>query len=258
MAPVNNTIRQVWFYMDTAEAPLTGMVSPTDVALTLKVDAGVGTVTAPEVVGWVERGAGFYDVEFTPGSPGLYTLFLKELNAGSFQRRYSFVYEVQSAGAAYAPAFASAFCAETDVERWTQLTFDGTSKPTSTEVAGFAQARASEMRSILAAGGWAISPAAVVSGSIEQDSLREANAIGAAADTLLAKFMDTEPAKTEKAASLLGEYDTRMKRLLDYAKKVLGTLQIRTPMTSGELTLRSETPIEDAGLSTGIRMDQEW
>src|SRR5262245_8001479 len=223
-----NTIRQVWLYLKNDDTVMTGMASPADIDLVLKRDTGSGTGTAPETVTWTEKGSGYYDITFTPQGAGLYSLFLKELNALSAQRRWLFAFEVVAAGALFSPSFANAFCAETDVERWTQLAFDSSSKPTSLEVAAFAQARASEIRSVLASVGYVVSPSdSALTGTIQQDMLREANAIAAAADAYLAKFIDVEPGKTEKAAALLEEYQTRLTRLSDYAVDALAQSRIR-------------------------------
>lgn len=257
MPVANTTVRQVWKMIDDTGAPLTGKASPGDVALLLKRDTGSGTGAAPEAVTWTELGAGFYEIAFTPQAGGLYTLFLDELVG--LARDWWFVYEVFAAGAVFLPAFSNAFCAETDVERWTQLTFDSGSKPTTNEVAALAQARASEMRGILVAQGWTISPTSVASGSIEQDMLREANAIAAAADAYLIKFVDVEPGQTQKAEALLNEYERRLEKLIAYAEKIAGGASfIRSPMTAGEVTLKDELSVTDAGLAVGITMDQDF
>jgi hypothetical protein len=253
----NSTIRQVWKILDVNGAALTGQTSPANITFLLKRDSGSGTVTASETVSFTELGSGFYEIAFTPQFGGLYTLFLDEL-VGQ-QRDWWFVYEVVAAGAVFLPAFANAFCAETDVERWTQLLFDGGSKPTSNQVAALAQARASEMRGMLVAEGWTISPTSVASGSIEQDMLREANAIGAAADAYLTKFVDVDPGQTAKAKSFLDEYERRLEKLVAYAAKIAGGASfIRSPMTAGEVTLKDELAVTDAGLEVGVSMDQDF
>ena len=98
-------------------------------------------------------------------------------------------------------------------------------------------------------------PAAVTPGSIEEDMLREANAIGAAADTIIAKYQDTEPARTDKGKAMIEEYNARMQRIVTYARLVLSALLIRSPFTSGELTPRDEGSREDIGLRDAITMD---
>jgi hypothetical protein len=260
-----NTVREEWLYLDGAGNPKSGMVSPADVTLSLfRSIAGAAFAASGETVTWaaIAGQPGYYDISYTPAGEGLYKLFLVELNADSYGRRWAFTQEVLAAGAVFLPAFSNSFCAETDVERWTQLDFSGTSKPTSTQVAAFAQSRASEIRGIVAAEGWVISPTdgSVAAGSIELDMLREANALGAAADAFLAKFIDVDPAKTEKAVALLEEYQRRIDRLATYAKAVASSTQgfIATPMTSGEVTPADEIAITDAGMSTAIAMDQEF
>lgn len=259
MPVAGNTVRDEWFYMDATEAPLTGMLINVDVTLTLRRDIGAGFVAAPEAISWTELGGGYYQIAFTPLSGGLYRAYLKELNVNSFLRRWTFPFEIVSAGSTFLPSFANAFCSEGDVESWAGFDFQSGSKPTSDQVAGFAQSRSSEMRSIMAAEGWVVGPGTVTPGGPEEDMLRMANAIGAAADAWLSKFMDTDPARTEKATQLLEEYQTRLDRLQAYAAKVAGSAHlIRTPMTSGEVTLADETAIQDVGLRDAIRMDQEF
>jgi hypothetical protein len=256
----NNVVSQVWKYRDTAGAILTGMTFPADIELVLKKATAGGSVTASEVVSWTESAdPGYYDIKYTPLGGTVYTLFLKELNPASDGRQWWFVSEVMAAGAVYAPAFANAYCAETDVERFTQLAFTATSKPTSQEVAAWAQARSSEMSlQFLAQSGWTVTPATVVSGSLEQDVLRDMAAIGAGADAMLAKFMDSDPVATQKAEVMLAEYKTRLDRMTDYATKNLGSLSVRTHISSGEVTPKDETTITDGGLALGISMDQEF
>ena len=259
MPVAGNQVREQWTIYDFSKNPLTGMVSPADITFTLLRDVGAGFQAAPETVVMTEIGAtGHYQIAYTPEAQGgLYVLQLKELNVNTFGQTWRFVHEVVASGSQFVPTFANAFCAETDVERWAQLAIDTLSKPSSDEVAGFAEARASEMRSILAAAGYTV-PATVAPGSLEEDMLREANAIGAAADTVIAKYQDTEPARTDKGRALLEEYDTRMKRMVVYAARVLGSVQIRSPFTSGELTHRDEGSQEDIGLRDAIRMDMEF
>jgi hypothetical protein len=260
-----NTIREEWLYLDGSGAPKSGMVSPADVTLSLFRSVGGGAfASSGETVTWaaIAGQPGYYDISYTPTGQGLYKLFLVELNVDSGGRRWAFTQEVLAAGAVFLPSFSSAYCAETDVERWTQLAFSATSKPTSTQVAAFAQSRASEIGGMMAAVSWSISPTdgSVAPGSIALDMLREANAIGAAADAYLAKFIDIDPAQTQKAVALLEEYQRRLDRLSAYGKTVASVTQgyIATPMTSGEVTPADEIAITDAGLSTAIAMDQEF
>jgi hypothetical protein len=256
-----NIVREIWLYLDAAGAPKGSMASPGDVTLGLfRSTSGGAFVAASETVTWAAVGGqtGYYDISYTPESGALYRLYLNETNADSLFRRWSFTHEVLAAGAAFTPSLANAFCSEADVERWTQLAFDTTSKPTSAEVAAFCQSRASEIRALVAAEGWIIAPSTVVPGPIEEDMLRECNAVGAAADSYLAKFVDVDPSQTAHAVALQQEYERRLERLIAYAEKIAGGDFIRSPMTSGEVTLKDETTITDAGLAVAIRMDQDF
>jgi len=267
MPVVGGTIRQPWVILDADGVEVAGMVSPTNVELRLRRDNGTQTVDATETVTLTDHTGGDYDITFTPVNAELYTLFLRELNPAepvapiTAGRRYWWTYEVLAVGAVYLPAFSNAFCGQSDVERWTQLAFNSTSKPTTTQVAAFAQARAGEIRAAVATEGWTIAPGNVGYdvGSYAEDLLREANAIAAAADAYLAKFVDVDPAQTQKAIALLEEYQRRLERLVGFAVTVAGQSDlIRSPMTEGELTLKSETPVEDTGLRDAITMDREF
>jgi hypothetical protein len=262
MPVIGDTIRELWLYLDQADAPLGGMTSPADVELKLFVDTGSGFALSADAISWaaVSGQTGQYNITYTPSVSGVYRLQLRELNVNSQGVRWSFPQEVAAAGAVFLPAFANAFCAETDVERWTQLDFDATSKPTTTQVAAFAQARSSEIRSVVASEGWSPVPGQLTPLSVEEDILRECAAVGAAADAFLAKFMDVDPSQTEKAVALLQEYQRRLQRLVAYAQDIASSSAgyIATPMTTGEMTLRDETQITDGGLSLAISMDQEF
>jgi hypothetical protein len=262
MAVIGDTIRELWLYLDSSDVPLGGMTSPADVELKLFVDTGSGFALSVDSVSWaaVAGQTGEYQISYTPSAAGIYKLQLRELNAASDGRRWSFPQEVAAAGATFLPAFANAFCAETDVERWTGLDFDGTSKPTTTQVAAFAQARASEIRSVVASEGWNPVPGSLTPLSIEEDILRECNAIGAAADAFMAKFMDVDPSQTDKAVALLQEYQRRLQRLVAYAQDIASSSAgfITTPITTGEVTPADETQITDGGLGLAIAMDQDF
>lgn len=262
---VGNTIIRYWTVLDAAFAPLTGMVVPTHVTLKLHRQSGATMIVAAEqaamAASWAEIAGdpGHYYFAFVPLSTGLYVAELQELEPTSLLRQQPFEFSVTSAGAQFAASYANAFCAESDIERWCQFSIDGGTKPTSSEAAAFAEARASEIIGILAAEGWIVAPGdAALVGTPGEDMLRECNAILAAADCYLAKFMDTEPAKTEKAGALLEEGQRRLERLIAYADKVSGKASIGSPMVDGEVTLRDETRIEDSGLRDAITMDMDW
>jgi hypothetical protein len=114
------------------------------------------------------------------------------------------------------------------------------------------------MMSMLLAIGWDVTPSTVVADSIEEDMLREANAIGAAADAILGKFAMAAPSNTDKATALIEEYDRRMQRLLDYGRAVAAPRSVRTHLSSGEVTLPDEGTTEDDKVSSGIEMDTEF
>lgn len=257
---LGDIVIQPWRYLDGNSDPLTGMVTPTDITFTLLRSSGSVMVASGETVTFTEIGTtGDYHINFTPANLGLYNLRLKELKVGTFQRTASFEYSVLAAGAVFTPTFTNAFCAQSDIERWTQLSFSAGSSPTSTQVAAFAESRASEIQGMVAGAGFTVTPATVIADSIEEDMLREANAIAAAADALMAKFMmDTPSGAVEKAVAFLDEYEKRMERFIEYLRTSGTPQSIRTHITSGEVTLPDPVSIEDVAFDIGIKMDDEF
>src|SRR5262245_56513134 len=163
--------------------PKSGMtVAGGDVTFLLHRQSGVAMIAASETVTMTEIGVtGTYSIVFTPQNTGLYILQIHELNVGTFQRWYKFPdYTVVTAGSIFAPSWANAFCAETDVERWLQTGIDATTNPSDAETPAFAESRAAILMSLCASLGLAVTPSNVSSYSRLQDLLREANAIGTA------------------------------------------------------------------------------
>lgn len=258
---VGNVVVQQWTILKaTTSLPLTGMTSPADIEFYLHRQSGSAMVAASESITFGEEGStGHYYTAYSPEEPGLYIEQLREKNVQTFKRWYRFSdVTVVAAGSTFMPAYANAYCAESDIERWCGLEFSGTSVPTSDQVVAFAEERASEMTAILAGAGYAITPVTVVSDSPEEDMLRAANAIAAASDALIVKFMNESPNRTEKAAQLIEEYEKRMTRLVAYAQRFIVASSIRTPMTAGELTLPTEDAEEDRSTKDGFKVGQEW
>ena len=264
---VGETIVQEWTVLDGSQNPLTGIVRPpgagdgtgTQIALYLHRQSGSTMVAATEVITWLEIGTtGHYYLSFAPQNLGLYVLQLKEIDAASLQRTYRFPdMGVMAAGSVFAPTFANSFCAQSDVERWSQLTFSSVSKPTSVQLAGFAETRASEMISVLAGAGFPVLPTTVEPNSVEEDLLREANAVSTAADAIVVRFMQESPSRTEKAVGLLEEYDRRMERIEAYVRRKLADTAMRTHVSSGALTLKDEGSTDDDD-SMGIGMADKF
>jgi len=260
MPVLGTTVRVVWTILDQNGDPLTGMtVLGGDISFRLHRSTSAGTVASGETVSMAEVGSsGTYEISYTPASTGLYTLQLKELNASTNGQQYRFPVDIFAAGSQAVPTFADAFCAETDVERFAQLQFDASSVPSDDDVALFAAGRAKEMQGLLAAAGWTITPATIDADSVEAGILREVNAVGAAGDAWLSKNRDVMPAASEHGRALLDEYELRLTRAVEYARRVLGTNLVGSPMTTGEVTLRDESSIEDSGLSDVVTADQEF
>jgi hypothetical protein len=203
---VNTVLVELWTILDLSRNPLTGMNDPGDIAFTLHRSSGSAMVAAAEAVAMTEIGVtGHYSVSYTPTNVAIYVLQLEEINTGTFLRTYRFPdVNVVSAGSIFAPSFANAFCAETDMERWLQQPITGTTAPTSDEAAGFAEARAAVLMTLCAKWGFTVTPSTVVSGSRLEDLLREANAVGASMDYTIAQSFSKTPSKTDRIETLLG------------------------------------------------------
>lgn len=202
-----NLIIEPWTILDANSNPLTGMTSPADITFSLKRQSGTNFVAASEVVGFAESAvAGTYAITITPQNIGTYINELKELNAGTLQRTWRFVYEVLPAGAVFTPSYANAFCSQGDIERYTSLTFSTVSPVTSLEAAGFAEERAAYIMAMCAAWGLTVTPTTVTAGSRLEDLLRAANAIGAAIDVVISWYWQVEPAENDKVRSLMARW----------------------------------------------------
>ena len=198
---VGSIIVDGWTILDLSSDPLTAMSAPGDIDLVLHRESSGAMVAAGETVTWAEVGAtGRYYFSFTPENSGLYILYAKELDALSMQRTFDFRFSVVTAGATFSPTFDEAYCAETDMERWLQQAIDGTTAPTDTEAAAFAEGRASVLTSLCGRLGKTVTPDTVTAGTVLEDLLREANAIGAALDYTIAQQFGRSPSLSERPA----------------------------------------------------------
>lgn len=259
---LGETVVLPWTVLDEDDNPLTGVTSPAGITFTLhRVSAGA-LVASGETVNWAEVAGspGHYGISFTPATVGIYTLQLKELAAGSQLRTQAFRdIEVAAAGAVFSGNFDNAYCSQSDVERWAQLSFTISSKPTAAQVAAFAELRASEITGVVASKGFTVTPLTVEAGSVEEDMLRDANALAAAGDSMLAKYMQESPSRTFKVSNIYDEYRRRLERLVEYLRsQKTPQRSMRTHISSGEVTLPVETPIEDRGFRDAITMDEEY
>lgn len=203
-----NLVIDYYRVLDQNDAPLTGMLVPADVTLSLYRQSGGVLIAASEVVSWTEIGAtGSYFFTFTPQFTGLYLLYLVEVDALTGLRQRDFRYDILAAGAVFAPSYANAFCAETDVERYLLQQIDSTTKPNDTQVAGWAQGRADVLESLCAGLGSTVTPLTVAAGSRLEGLLREANAIGAALDCTVAQTFKTGEVQTTKILSLISAWE---------------------------------------------------
>ena len=262
-----NLVLGYWTVLDANFLPLTGMVVPTDVTLALHRQSGSVMIAASEVISWAEIGVtGRYYFAFTPTNTGLYVLELQEVEPISLLRNQPFQYEVLAAGATFAPSYANAFCAETDVERYLLQTIDSTTKPNDTQVAGWAQGRADALESLMAGLGAAVTPSTVTAGSRLEGLLREANAVGAALDATIAQVFGTSGSKTDKAEALLALWESYYGKYVagEWTPGIIGmeiqqsTVSLATShVLSGDTTARaSENAPQDVGLQ--IRMSDTF
>lgn len=205
MPVAGNVIYQPYYFLDEdGVTPLTGKTTPADITFALKRYTSSGSVAASETVTFPERGSGYYDICFTPENSGLYTVFSFEQIEGFRTREFPF--EVLSAGAAYLPSYANAFCSESDIERWLQFGIDASTNPNDTETAGFAQTRANVLMSLCASLGYTVTPSSVTAGSRLESLLRDANAIGAALDYSIAQQFRQSPSRSDRIDYLLGQW----------------------------------------------------
>ena len=257
-----NLVLDQWTVLDGNSDPLTGMLVPADVTLTLLRQSGSTMIAASETVAWTEIGVtGRYYLSFTPQNTGLYVLILREIDGNTQQRVYEFRYDVLAAGATFAPSYANAFCAETDVERYLNQQIDSTTSPNDTAAAGWAEGRADALESLCAALGNPVTPATITAGRL-QGLLREANSIGAAMDYRMAQAFKTGAAKTEHVEALLEMWESYVGKYVN-GKMQPGTIAMEitsnlaslatSHVLSGDTTARAdEAAPQDVGLQ--IRM----
>jgi hypothetical protein len=192
-----NMVLDGWTVLDQVGAPLTGMLVPADVTLTLLRQSGSTMIAASEVIAWQEIGVtGRYYFSFTPTATGLYLLILNEIDPLSAGRTgIEFRWDVVSAGSILTPSFANAFCSEADVERRINAPITSTTSPSDTETAAYCQGRAGILMSLCAGLGNPVTPSTVTAGSRLESLLRTANEVGGALDYLMAQTRSSTPFK---------------------------------------------------------------
>lgn len=262
-----NQIIQKWRALDLNNPPgvVSGLTYPAGIALDIERSSGNSFIAASESIGFAETAVlGDYSIYFTPQNSGTYFLTVQELSALTMQRNWIYTYEVLPAGALFIPSAAGCFCAVSDVARYAGLTFTNTSSPVTSDMAlGFCEERAAGIMAMCAFWGFSVNPATVETGSILEDLLRSANAIGAAIDAVVAWYAAVEPSESEKVRSLMQSWIN----LMGDGAKIKGAIQlqvessfsasgVRTHISSGEVTLKEETPITDGGLALGMSMDR--
>lgn len=227
-----NEIIQEVIVLDTNSNPLGGLTGGSGAGGFASADFSVvltrisGSTT--EVVTMAEGvAAGHYNIRYTPTATGGYLLHLKELNVNTLGRTIDFYHDVVTAGSIFVPSLANAFCSEADVERWLQQSITATTKPSSTELAAFAETRAAWLQSLCASKGFAVTPSTVTNGSRLQDLLREANAIGAACDCTSASAFGVAPSRTDKAEWLEAQWDRYVGRPAEPGKPgIIGIVEM--------------------------------
>lgn len=259
MPTAGNLIRTAYLYLDASDNPLTGQTSPANITFQLMRDPGTGMVAASETITFAETAtAGYYNVSFTPQNSGLYVLFAKELAGGQRQQRFDF--QINAAGAVFAPSYQNAFCSESDVERWIQASITASTNPSSDQTAAFAESRAAQLQALCSTLNFPVTPSTVTSGSRLEDLLRDANAIGAAQDFLRAQGKGVRPFG---ATSIVDELGAAWNNYVSMDPKVLGfiVIEVRANLAasfgtdhilSGDAVDNYPTGVTDAGTQVGM------
>lgn len=249
-----------WTVLDANFAPLTGMLVPGDVTLTLHRQSGSTMVVASEPVAWAEVGTtGRYYFSFTPTNTGLYVLELQELEPTSLLRNQPFDFDVFAVGVISAPTYADAYCSEADIERRINAPISASTIPDDLQAASFAVGRASILTSLCAGLGVTVTPATVAASYPRLENLlREANDIGAALDYLMAQTRSSTPFKVgEDRSAFLRDMWEEFTR----AKDGILAMEIRSNLVSlstdhilsgDTLAAPSSGPPTDIGIQTGM------
>lgn len=232
-------------YDDTRTGVVTGKTgSDFDTVLYFKLPAGSVFVEASESVsfdGEIIVGSinGRYGFSFTPLSAGTYVLHVINTAASTDPVVGEFEFTAMSSGAAFSASYSDAFCSEADVEDQVGLTFDASSIPNSTQVAGYSRLIAAELQGILIQAGLTVTPdggsdpidTTGVLGSTFRDLMRYANAVGAgfhAADTA---YSGVAPERSSKATDLEDLYSELKDLVVDMGEKYNDDGLIKTPYT---------------------------
>ena len=269
-----NLVLDIVRVLTPAGAPLTGMVRPTsvgdgsgaDVKIWLTRQSGSAAVAATELITWAEIGAsGDYYFSFTPENTGLYRLYLQFVDPAALASQTAIRYDIVAAGAVFAPTYADAFCAETDVERYLGQQIDATTQPSDTQTAAFASGKADALESLCARLGETVTPLTVTAGSRLAGLLREANAVGAALDFTIAQSFMRGASKTERIDVFLAQWESYVGRYVA-GEFVPGIIEMEIENTkslatshvlSGDTTARAdEGAPQDIGLQ--IRMSDKY
>lgn len=239
-----NLVLDIVRVLTPAGAPLTGMVRATsagdgsgaDVKIWLKRQSGSAAVDATELISWTEVGtSGDYYITFTPQNTGLYWMYLSFVDPAALPSQRDMRYDIIAAGATFAPSYADAFCAETDLERWLQQQIDSTTQPNDTQAAGFATGKADVLESLCAGLGDAVTPATVTAGSRLEGLLREANAVGAALDYTIAQSFMRGASKTDRIDVLLNTWESFVGRYVA-GEFIPGSIQMEIQNTASLAT----------------------
>ena len=265
MARVGTEILHVWDLSTggVGDTPLTGLAATMSDTLTRTPDGG-STVSASETVVIAEDGTtGYYHVTYTPTLAQLYDLRVDEstlLLQQHFQDNVADALPVATSDNAY--------CSEADVIAYAQFAtdFTETTLPTEAQVLLYMQSRAGDLYARLT--DWLGDTAPGPSGfstTIDTSSdvglalsnlLRGINAKGAAIDALQAGGMSDRPARTERAAELMAEYESDLESLEPIAMAYGGEATYASNTVSvGEVSLGTITSREVGDLPLDDRTE---
>lgn len=258
--------------LDQNSDPLTGLTGGSgaggftnaDFQVTLSRQSGTTYVAATDIVTVAEGlPLGTYVFRYTPANTGRHLLHVKELNAATNGYTHDRHNDVVTAGSIFVPSLAECFCSEPDIERWLQQSLTGTTRPSSTEAAAFAETRSAMLQALCARLGYSVTPSTVTSGSRLQDLLREANAIGAACDCVSVAAFGVAPSRTEKAEWLEKQWDRYFGKPGEDGKKgIIGLIEMEISgnlaslstdhILSGDTIAATPTYPTDAGILVSV------
>ena len=261
MAYVNVQLTHIW------TIGMTGRIGTLSATLSRFPDTDT-KISASESVTIGEVGTtGSYWASYTPTLAQPYSLKLEDSALYTSKYWDDDVYDPATIPSPPAPGGGPGYCSQADDESYAQLGgFGSGTIPSDTDVALFIYCRAGELltalydvapsSAALAPDGWT-NPIdqSTDSGTALAAALREANAIGAAADALQASGATDSPSRTERVLELLQWYQSAMENILrgvigylDDTGQLAAAKYSATAYSTGEITKKAKPSHEEPGL----------